>query len=210
MRAPHLASLVVALLLLSACTSSARPPAPPVLSEAERDQLIAEALDQQWAVFTSFHPDTERPDVDVVRYTSLSEQPAVLVGCLNDAGYDAELSSTQRGIVTEGTEAQSEHQDLALYVCQAQYPLDALYRAPLSESETEYLYDYYVGALTDCLREEGADSGAAPSYQRFRESYESEEAWSPYAALATNPAVSQQMFDALMQACPERPSGLRD
>lgn len=203
-----LAPLAVGLTLLLVGCVSAQPtmPPPPELSEAERQALVEQTLDDQWTYVSGSFPDAVRPSVDVVRFTTLEDQTAVLVECLNEAGFAATQNESGQGIEFEGIEAQAESYAMAYYTCQAEYPLDPLFRVPFTNAELEYLYYYTTGELTECVESHGYETTAPPSLQSFVESYEQGAAWSPFEAVV---GLSQSEFDELRRACSQIPPGFR-
>ncbi|UOE42822.1 hypothetical protein [Agromyces larvae] len=101
--------------------------------------------------------------------------------------------------------AQAATYNLALFTCEASYPLDPKYNAPLNESQRRFLYDYLSNELVDCLEEEGFDIGSPPSWQQFTESLDGESMWSPFNELS---GISPRRFHEVSEACPQIPTGL--
>lgn len=205
-----LAALVLtgAGLLLAGCVSTAAPASVgPTYSPAELSRLVQETLDDQWAYVSSNYPDAIRPVVPIVRYTTMQDQSETYVACLRDAGFDVALGGNGQGVVSEGLVSQAEAYDLAYYTCQAMYPLDPAFRVPLTKQEVEFIYDYLVGDLSDCLRDAGVEPATAPSFQSFLETYGTDSTWSPYEGITVE---SQERFDELNRSCPQYPPGFRE
>ncbi len=150
------ARLLVALsavAVLSACSGGGtKVPAAPTIDASTAAELRAKALSDAAAAFGI----TDPPEVAVVRETSPFDQVQALVDCMKQAGYNA---SAHIGavMVDAGTGSDSpsdlwrKQEQLAMYVCTAQYPLDAIYFAPLTPEQKEAEADYYLDELPACL-----------------------------------------------------------
>lgn len=121
-----LASAAAAALLLGSvligCTpqSPAAPPSPSstTADAAPEDAGIGELLLQDF-------PDAVRPTVEAVRSVSVAERPQAIVDCMVTAGYEGTAVEADGGISFPTVSAdEGEAHALAMYTCEAQYPLD--------------------------------------------------------------------------------------
>lgn len=191
---------------LSACgPQPTAQPTPAALTESEADSLVQQAIDKEWEKFSSDHPDQDRPQVAIVRTIALDEWVDVLPPCMAEQGFKVAVGDD--GGIDSGNlpPEQAGSYALAMYVCDAKYPLDAKYSAPLTESQIRYIFDYYAGDLTRCLTEQGYKVAQAPSWQSFYDSYGSGNFWTPYQGLGPLPPSD---FAKLNKACPQNPDGI--
>ncbi len=70
---------------------------------------------------------------------------------------------------------------LALYVCNAKYPTDPKYLAPLNESQHEFVYEFLVNELVPCIEKAGFDVGEIPSFQAYLADAGTPREWVPMA-----------------------------
>ncbi|QHC54510.1 hypothetical protein [Rathayibacter tanaceti] len=158
--------------------------------------------EQAWSDFRAKYPTVDRPVVEVVRKVSLDEWPASQAECMTDAGFPKEVDNGGiGGFVPEG---QEEAHDLASYICSASYPLDDEFSAPLSRSRLTELYTYFTNELTHCLESNDLQLEAAPSLNRFLDTYYTPESWSPFNDVLANPE-SQDRYEELAESCPPMP-----
>lgn len=170
-------------------------------------QLHQEALDIAWERVVAFFPDAERPQVETVRFIEMDEWAQVQSECLQVRGFPVE--ALPDGGMSAGSVApeQQEALHLAMYECEAQYPLDPSFRAPLTDDEIDRLFDYLTGELSDCLASHGHPVSEPPSREAFGAGIRAGSlTWSPYEAVA---AETYTAWMDLNEACPQQPPGLR-
>lgn len=199
-------------LLLSGC--SGQPDTPPVQeseggaqADGATQQLVEEGKVAARERLEAMFPGIGIPDVDLVRIISLPEFGEVMAQCMTEAGFNAQARADGGVSFEEIPQEQSEAQSLALYVCQAKYPVDPVYTQPLTDAQIDFLYDYYRDDFSACLQAEGFSVGELPSRSKFKEAYAGVgEPYTPYAVLLEN--VDPAHVEKLMSICPEVPQEL--
>lgn len=204
-RAAALAVVAVLGLALSACTNAPVVAQPDELSAEESQELLQAYLDSEWANVLARFPDAARPDVDIVRIIDSSEWATTVADCLSEDGFDA-TATVDGSISYFGVPSQGDSYAVAFYTCEARYPVDPKYNAPLNESQLNFLYDYFLNDLKPCLEGEGYEVPSAPSRQTFLESYAEDDGWSLYKNVAGR--VGPGELAELNKKCPQLPEGL--
>ncbi|ANJ25422.1 hypothetical protein ATC03_00185 [Agromyces aureus] len=201
----RVAVVALAITTLGGCASSSDVPipTPAALSTSESETILAEQLAQSWKMYGADGED--RPEIPVVRTISRSEWGEVMAACMAEQGFSVTIGSDGGMGSGDLPESQAGAYNLAIYVCDASYPLDPKYSAPLNESQQRYLFDYLTTDLVECLEDQGFDTGSAPSWQKFAEGLESGTMWNPFTAL---PDVSPKRFQEIESACPQSPPRL--
>lgn len=151
-------------------------PTPPALSAASRQALLKADLDRQWQ--ETGLPDANRPNVDVVRFTTLFDWAEASADCLQRDGWDAAAEDGGLSATEPADPAQANAMRYAVYVCYAKYPMDPRFSVPLNESQLRYLYRYYTTTMRDCVRKQGYEISDPPSESTFVENYQ-RNAWTP-------------------------------
>lgn len=123
-------------------------------------------------------------------------------GCLDSEGFTVTETPDGGIVYPEIPEAQAASLELARYVCALKHPVDPRYSGELTEYQQQYLYEYFVYDLVPCLRSEGQDISTPPGLQRFLETWNTEDAWSPYGEVN---AGSDSDWYALNETCPQNP-----
>ena len=207
-RAVSVVSIVTIAASLSGCTAGdVAPPKPtvPPLPAAEVERALAEKQDADWAELAVTYPDAVRPDVDVIRTVNPVESTSAIAACMVSVGFP-ETKATPDGGLDYGSfpTEQTRTHDIALFACRAQYPMDPRFDTPPTEAQYEYLYHYFAHDLTECLESHGIDVPEAPTYETFRDTINSREAWSPY--ISYEPTGDTQWL-AVNTDCPQMPPG---
>ncbi|RLP80756.1 hypothetical protein D9V34_00625 [Mycetocola lacteus] len=153
-------------------------------------------------------PDAEIPDeVRVSRIIAPDEYAEVFSRCLTDAGFTARAHPDGGIRFDEIPDEQAQAQAVALYTCQATYPLDPRYTQPLTGSQIAYLYDYYRDRLLPCLEGEGHTVSDLPSLTRFKESFDgTAPGYSPFESIARGSSAEE--FQRVSGLCPDFPQDL--
>jgi hypothetical protein len=169
-------------LLLSAvvggCSSSPEHRSTPSASSS-KSPASAQLAEQRQQILDQY-PNAQIPKTHVIREVSLQEWATVVSACMTAAGFPttADANGQATGVVAAG---QDEAHQIATYVCQVEYPLQAKYTTPLDSSQLKRLYVYYTGDLTKCLEKHGVTVPTPPSFQTFSQQYNGSNAWSPYS-----------------------------
>lgn len=188
---------------VTGCSSdpAAEHPAQPSIDDSTAQQLREKALSDA-AMATGV---TDPPTVDVIRETSPFDQVQTVTSCLHDAGYDAFV--TAEGGISVDPHAGSEglpdgwssQYSLAMYVCMAQYPLDEVYLAPMTQEQKDALADYFLDELPECLTEQGISFATPPSRDVFMADLDAQGPWSPYSSAR----ITQAQWDEINAVCPQ-------
>jgi hypothetical protein len=186
--------------LCVACGQSADDARPTATGSASP---ASDYVDGLWAQFHGSFPQIPRPDVAIKRSIDLSEWGATMLPCLKEAGFPDVTLYADGSISHDGITVQEDQYQLALYICQAQYPLKDKYIAPLDEQQLEHLYIYYTETLVPCLASHGYQISTPPSETSFLDSYD-RAPWYPYTDIPAS-SMSQSDWDSLNNACPQSP-----
>lgn len=207
---PFVAVMILSIVaIVAACTSDASarlaPPTEDDLATISRDAAYEQQRTALVDNFQQRYPGATVPALDMVRFVTPSDWAVTKAQCMTEAGYVAmaERDSVEFGGIPVD---QEEAFDLAALECDLKYPMDPRYSSPLSDYQVQYLYEYYVLDLVPCLEASGIDVGDAPSLQRFRETFETAEGWTPYNAVNIDEALRE--WDALNARCPQAPADL--
>ena len=201
------ATAVVLMLVFTSCTGE-----PERDDDIGEDPLVVERLDALWDRVNSDGSLGERPVVERERYVSPQEWAPVVAACMVEEGFPGVTATADGGICSgDLPSAQAGAYSLAEYVCNARYPVDPKYLAPLESSQLDTLYEYMTGELTACLVSFGFSVADPPSLVRFRETWGTAEAWTPYSPSVTpNIADDYGLFLEVSAACPQYPDNLYD
>ncbi len=146
---------------------------------------------------------TDPPRVAIVRETSPFDSLQTQVDCLRAAGYDAEESQGAihgAANVENPTEEYWQQFSLAVWVCEAQYPLAEIYYKPPTEEQKQAYADYYLDELPTCLEGYGVQFETPPSREVYLARFDSDGPWwSPYVTALIPPGKT----DEVMAACPQ-------
>lgn len=186
-----------ALLILAGCTAGE----PAVEPSARQLDLDVQA---EWQNLHREFPDAIQPEVEIVRRVDRGEWAPTIADCLNESGFPDVTADADGGLSFQTLADQAEQFAVAKYICVAQYPLEEKYTAPLDDEQLGNLYDYMTLVQTPCLEALGFDIPAAPSRQRFIETYVTAPEWLPYGSLPRDVLMGDQLPD-IQAACPEDP-----
>jgi hypothetical protein len=197
--------------LLVACTGSADPPdgtsdsasGGPVtedweaLYRAELEQLV-ENYKRMGLM------DSPPTDVDLVRFIRPEEYGRVHAACIQEQGFSA--TETFDGGVEFGEipPEQARAQAEAVYRCDVQFPVHPAYLQPWSDSQIRTLYDYYVEELTPCLTAAGYPVDPPPTWETFRDTYDTDSQWVPYRAVTVTDYGPEE-WQEINEQCPQGP-----
>lgn len=172
-------------------------------------EILVAAQEEEWAAVIARFPNATRPEVALVEYSTPDTWNTLMAECMDQEGFTGTVATEDGGLeLSSGASAQPEAVAVALFACGVQYPIDPLYRQPLSDEQFGKLYDYYAGELTVCFRQLGLEVSAPPSEQEFRDSYDSNP-WSPYDEAFTLAAQEDpELVGTLEERCPQLPPDL--
>jgi hypothetical protein len=190
--------------LLAGCSSAA--PNPAGITAAERKAATQADLDVRWKQVQPGNPGYPRPIVSIVTYVNYLDEGTVLASCMHKAGYPHVAWSLKGGIVdTDVKPVDRFPVEVAIYVCEAQYPSDPLELGYLSDAQQRYLYEYWSNETVPCLRAHGAIVRDLPSASQFGEAYKDVSAFNPFDHASLSNGVSEPY---LLSACPPYPGQL--
>jgi hypothetical protein len=194
--------LAAAVLLLAGCATPT--PIPPGATDAEADEVVAQALTNYWSVLG---PGQERdfPKVDRIAFTTTESWASAQVTCLLAAGLTAREVSGGYAIDDNGPLTAAEGID-AQRTCLAQYPVDPRTQGFLSNAQILYMYDYFTQRLAPCLELLGYDVGGAPNRDLYVNAVRSGILWSPYFDERARPLLaSPAQWSIINATCPPLP-----
>jgi hypothetical protein len=190
--------------LLAGCSSTV--PHPASITSAQRKAATQADLSDRWKQVQPGNPTYLRPSVPIIRYVNYLDEGPVLAKCMHQAGYPHVAWSLKGGIVdTDVKPVDRFPVEVAIYICEAQYPSDPLELGYLSDAQQKYLYDYWSNETVPCLRAHGAIEPDLPPISQFGEGYEDVAVLNPFDHSSLPDGVSQAY---LLTACPPYPGQL--
>ncbi|MFB9621220.1 hypothetical protein [Brooklawnia cerclae] len=205
-----LASVVSTCYFLTACSSTEQPdlePLPPISDYVPSDWDIAKYESNLESLATEYKLQ-DLPDVAIVRWVDPEDSIPLMVECLQAAGVDVVQTDTSSYTV-EAAPGQEDSVHLATYVCTAQYPTRMDIDRPLSDLEMKAVYDHLVDEWLPCASDQGYEGLSKPSFEVYARSLSGETVDPVYEELSRKYQPSDEELQALMEACPLRPSGFR-
>lgn len=139
------------------------------------------------------------PEVDVVRVVGPEEYVDVQLQCQEDMGFTRDENGSYNA-----PPDQYESLGLAVYTCEAKFPMEEKYLQPLGEPELRRLHAYFVDDAVPCLASIGYSIPGPPSIETFLASANSPSAYLPSGELFALGLVQSQVEEALTD-CPEVP-----
>lgn len=189
-----------AVLLLSSCVATGPTlPTPDPLSAADAERLIEQHLKFYADEARIADPTVKIPHVAPVRFVDPSEPPEAMAQCLRDEGFEAAVEP-DGGLSSGYRIEQQAAYSLALYICNAKYPPDPKYLAPLNESQREFVYEFLINELVPCIEKAGFDVGEIPSFQAYLADAGTPREWTPMAEVSAP--------GWLQYRCDQAPDGL--
>jgi hypothetical protein len=199
------AVLGVLCLLLAGCADPATPD-PASITATQRKAATEADLALRWAEVQPGNPTFLRPRVKIVKYVNYLDEGPVLANCMHQAGYRHVSWTFEGGIVdTDLKPVDRFPVEVAIYVCEAEYPSDPLELGYLSDAQEEYLYSYWGNETVPCLRSHGAIVADLPPVGQFGEGYEDVGVLNPFDHAKLPDGVTQSY---LLAACPPYPGQL--
>ncbi|WP_157621740.1 hypothetical protein [Serinicoccus hydrothermalis] len=117
------------------------------------------------------------PDVTVVREVSPEDQMVAVRDCMAESGFTVS-DPDSLNLEWEVPEGQGEAFSLAIYTCNAQYPIAQEFRGALDADGRGVLYDHWVDDTIPCLESLGYSVDTPPS----REAFMAGAVWDPRAS----------------------------
>jgi hypothetical protein len=196
------AAIAMASLLFTGCSAvpadSANPVAPTADSETQS------ILDSHWERVLMVSPEAKRPDIAIIQFVDPEDYYTVIENCMHEAGWPDVAATADGGLESGGISGdQTSVYYLAIYTCYSQFPEKPSDAEPLTDARLGELYDYLANELQPCLEAEGYDTPAAPSRDKFVETYATTGGWNMYENVALE---DQSEWDALNERCPQIPA----
>ena len=175
----------------------------PTMSDAEAMSLRADEL----ANLAALNGISDPPDVDLVRWTTMSDYGPTMASCLQEAGFYA-IGAGSGFIFPDGiSESQLSAYNMAEFECRAKYSLHPKYTQPLTEAQLGMLYDYWTQWLVPCEESLGLTPPAAPTKETFvAQRLQGQSAWDPTEPLNSVYEGSEEKTVQRQQTCPEYPT----
>ena len=187
-----------ALVFLSGCANAT--PGPAASSSTAPASSLAltldvagqEQLDWEWERVLRESPDAVRPMIDIVRFVDNDDWGTARESCMHDLGWP-DVRATADGGLESGMIQNSQlgAHALAMYTCNAKYPMDPKYNVPLTDE------------LQPCLAAEGYDTPEAPSRETFIDTYAETGGWNLYEGVAGG---GQSEWNEINKKCPQLPA----
>ena len=206
MKRVGVAVAVLAALCLLVVGCAKAPPNPTSITAAQRKAATEADLKQRWEQVQPGDPTFRRPTIAIIRYVNYLNEGRVLADCMRRAGYRHVAWTLEGGIVdTDVKPVDRFPVEVAIYVCEAQYPSDPLELGYLSDAQEQYMYSYWADETVPCLRAHGAIVKDLPPVGQFGEGYEDVGALNPFSHAKLPRGVTQGF---LLAACPPYPGQL--
>lgn len=195
---------------ISGCTSAPEPE--PLASSGTSSQSatstpfsLQQYQDDSWERVTSRFPSAVRPEVSFERFVTLDDWPVARAECLSEQGFAVEVGENG-GLSGRVATEQEEAFAIARYVCDVRFPSDPKFTAPLDDAQLTLLYTYFTTDLVPCLEAEGYELQQPPSLSVFKDSYYSDQNWSPYNDVMA--VLGDRSFNEIDAKCPQLPGNL--
>jgi hypothetical protein len=199
------AGLGVLCLLLAGC-SDPPPPDPAGITAAQRKAATTADLALRWAQVQPGNPSFLQPKVKIVKYVNYLDEGQVLAGCMHKAGYRHVKWTFDGGLIDTALKPVNRFPvEVAIYICEAEYPADPLELGYLSDAQEEYLYTYWGDETVPCMRAHGAIVADLPAIGQFGEGYEDVGSLNPFDHAKYPKGVTQAY---ILTACPPYPGQL--
>ena len=175
----------------------------PSMSDEEALSLRADDL----ASLAASYELSDPPQVELVRWTTMTDYGPTKASCLQDAGFHAigvgDLVMYPDGI----SESQVSAWHAADYECEAKYSLNPKYTQPYTEAQWGILYDYWTQWLVPCEESLGLTPDAPPTRETFvAQGLQGKWAWNPATQLNSVVQGSEEKTVQMQQTCPVYPT----
>lgn len=123
--------------------------------------------------------------------------------CLTEAGFDVHYEPRDGGMSADAdTDAEWADLERQKRLCSLQYPVDERYMQPLTRSQQEFIYTWYVTESMPCLVSAGITVEEPPSLEAWIESAEAGPAWAPWSSVLISALEEEERLD-LIERCPQ-------
>lgn len=159
---------------------------------------------EDWLSWSNYDLD-ELPEVAVIREINLEEQEEVIIACMADQGFSGEYDAQSGGTRWSYPTEQQDAFTLAMYTCDASYPLAPEYYQPYSTEQLVQIYSWQVEQTLPCVEERGYEAGEPPTLTAYVEWYSERMTpmWDPLREVIGQ--TDDQSFRELEQDCPGLP-----
>ena len=173
------------------------------MSDAEAMSLRADKL----ASLATFYELSDPPEVELVRWTTLSDYGPTVASCLQEAGFYA-IGVGDLVIYPDGIgESQVSAFNIARYECDAKYSMHPKYLQPYTEAQLGMLYDYWTQWLVPCEESLGLTPSPAPTRETFvAQGLQGQSAWDPTEPLNSIYEGSEAKVVQMQETCPIYPT----
>lgn len=173
------------------------------MTEAEREVFWEDNVARQAQGLGVDAPEVER----VAWMGSRQEAAEAVASCLRESGFPEARLDVDGAIVLDNLpESQVQAYDLALFVCDARYPIDPEISQDWSRAQVGLVYDYWDEYFIPCMAAHGypVDTSGQPSREAFvSEFYSGARAW---WATDRYDALPEEDRASLVRVCPPYPS----
>lgn len=135
-------------------------------------------------------------DVQVIREIRPDERDDILRTCMTEAGFPPAGDASNSWSVPP---PQLKAFNIAMFTCDAAYPIGWKYRQPMNTDQLRMVYEYYGHELASCIRLQGFDSPQLPSFDQFITTAGTKDEYNPWALI---PAVSTDVVWSKCEALP--------
>lgn len=196
------AASLVTLVLLAGCAAAADDTQESLADlVVERDRVSAELHADDLERAASYLRDrwgpVTLPQESIERWVQNREWGGVMSRCLAEEGLPgAQAADGGERIDFSGVTAVGPRElylaDVAVYSCQARFPVRAWYADQVASLAAPWAWEYSARILVPCLLAAGHRPPALPAESQFLESWGSGEFWNPYADLGVDPLLAQR------------------
>ena len=183
----------------------------------ERDRIAVAAHEASTARVATFLRDkwgpVPLPESGIDRWVAANDWAPTITRCLADAGYPGVQSADDGERLDFSGLRVVEPRDLfeldvAIFDCQAQYPVRAWFATAVRDVEAPWAHDYTLDVLVPCLLAAGFNVPPVPDGEEFRLTWRTDEQFDPYALVTeaiptrARAAASCPAADAVLDAVP--------
>ena len=145
-----------------------------------------------------------RPQVKLIRWVKPAEWAQAQVDCMAEQGFE---STTKQGGIAypETPPEQATALAVAMYFCQASFPVDPRINLPLPRDRAEIQFRYLVDTVAPCVRTLGVAVSEPPTFDVWFSAYATrKEHWDPYGDVlrTAHPEELDALLDRVYEQCP--------
>ena len=194
--APAIGATAVVAAMLAGCTPPPEPPRPATAEEIQalRDERAREG----WDTVADGAP---MPVVEVIEELPPEEAYERQLQCMEDAAIPGVSVVEGGGLTWPEDEDVSRVVEQQYWICSQQYPAAGDDKYVLSQSELEWLYDFFERRYRPCLGSLGFELVDFPQHERFVGDTAGFPAWIPYDR-SVSPPPSPNQWTLIAERCP--------